>query len=403
MLKCCFGGDSSGGAGGRAKSGGGAGVARNSGAESEALPSLPGCELLCLLGQGTFGTVVLIRERATKALFALKIMSKEQLMADGQVENVVTERQVLRDAGPHPFVIECFGGFQTDTAVVLVLEYLSGGDFYDLLKERGLLDEAQARFYLAEIVMGIGELHAHKFALRDLKLENILLDGDGHTRLTDFGLAGKVSALGDTSIVDLSGTAIYQAPEILAKKGHGTAVDWWALGVLAFLMMSGRPPFNAADRTELYRMIQDKELNVNEARNAEKWSSETKDLLRRLLDKNPETRLGAKGVQEVMAHDFFRNVQWDRVLSMEVTPPLPPPKSMPEEAEHAEAVRAAKQELKKRLQVASKNRKGVYQVMAEFERVHVRSRESIGLDFDNTRPPDAVQHKKTFKSSALVH
>lgn len=122
------------------------------------------------------------------------------------------ERNVLRNAGPHPFVVECHSGFQTEDVVVLVLEYLSGGDMYDLLAKYGTLSEDEAKFYLAELVVAIGELHRFKFVWRDVKLENILIDANGHIRLTDFGLAGVyTSAMAtDTSIKDMSGTAVYQ-------------------------------------------------------------------------------------------------------------------------------------------------------------------------------------------------
>jgi serine/threonine protein kinase len=224
---------------------------------------LPGCDPLRLLGEGTFGTVMLVRERSTSALFAAKIMSKAQLLRENQFENIITERRVLRDTGAHPFVIECHSGFQTTDAVVLVLEYLSGGDMYDLLKMNGCLDEDQARFYLAEILVGLGELHRFNFVFRDLKLENILIDSGGHIRLTDFGLTAtvKTGAWDDRTITDMSGTAAYLAPEILAKLAtsqvstpKSRAKSSISLAILALLLFQiPRVTLSLACSSEIHR------------------------------------------------------------------------------------------------------------------------------------------------------
>lgn len=295
---------------------------------------LPGCDPVRLLGEGSFGTVVLVRERSTGVFFAVKIMSKAQLMAEDQLENVITERRVLREAGPHPFVIECHSGFQTPDAVVLVLEYLSGGDMFDLLKKNGTLTEDQARFYIAEILIGIQELHRLNFVFRDLKLENILLDRRGHVRLTDFGLAGAVSSgnWDNRTIFDISGTAIYQAPEILSGEGHGRVVDFWALGVLAFVIFTGRPPFSGdGGRVELNRLIQTADIDLEHEERLEGVSDNAKAFIRDLLQRDPAKRLGSAddGQKSIRSHPFMKDVDWDAMLQFEVEPPLPPPLSPP--------------------------------------------------------------------------
>lgn len=309
---------------------------------------LPACDPVRLLGEGTFGTVVLVRERSTRQFFAVKVMNKSQLVHESQLDNIALERQVLRDAGPHPFVVECHSGFQTKDAVVLVLEYLSGGDMYDLMKAYGTLTEDQARFYLAETVVGVAELHSHGFVFRDLKLENILLDARGHVRLTDFGLAGRAVSPGwdDRSITDISGTAIYQAPEILSGSGHGTVVDWWALGVLAYVLLTGRPPFpNDGSREELYRKIANEQLDLDADPRLEHVSADCRDFVARLLLKNPALRLGsAKDAMDVKQHPFFNAIDFDALLRFETEPPLVPPRRGPasadaipqQDAEHAQ-------------------------------------------------------------------
>jgi serine/threonine protein kinase len=336
-MPCCFGG-------GRSKEQKESSAAACAPAESDVCVQsacgkqvvLPGCDPVRLLGEGTFGTVVLVRERSTGTLFAAKIMSKAQLVEEAQLENIITERRVLREAGPHPFVIECHSGFQTPDAVVLVLEYLSGGDMYDLLKRNGCLSEDQARFYIAEILIGVQELHRLNFVFRDLKLENILLDERGHVRLTDFGLAGRVESgtWDDRTITDISGTAIYQAPEIFAGAGHGRVVDFWALGVLAHVILTGRPPFAAdGDREELHRLVQSADVELDNNERLRGASAHARDFIRQLLQRDPSKRLGsadgADSQASIRAHPFLDGVDWDALLRFEVAPPLPPPLTPP--------------------------------------------------------------------------
>lgn len=364
---------------------------------------LPGCDPVRLLGEGTFGTVVLVRERSTKELFAVKVMNKSQLVYEGQLDNIVTERRVLREAGPHPFVVECHSGFQTEDAVVLVLEYLSGGDMYDLMKAYGCLSEENARFYLAEIVVGVTELHRHGFVFRDLKLENILVDLNGHIRLTDFGLAGKfrTGKWDDRSITDISGTAIYQAPEILANKGHGRVVDWWALGILAYVMLTGRPPFSSeGDRATLYDRIQNQTLNLDEDERLSHVSKECKEFIGSLLEKNPALRLGSEDdARDVQQHPFFADLDWEALLRFELEPPFAAPCKGPESSGDVGAREAADAENKMKKKLSSKHKpptreaaraakaRGKHLDEVEYKVVQVEdaksdgSRVSIGLDF----------------------
>lgn len=227
---------------------------------------------------------------------------------------------------------------------------------YDLMKSNGTLNEKQAKFYLAETVVGLAELHRHGFVFRDLKLENILLDSSGHVRLTDFGLAGKTlnpTGIDDKSIFDISGTAIYQAPEILSGKGHGILVDWWALGVLAYVLLTGRPPFpNSGTREELCHIIAHQELDLSADNRLTEVSEECKDFMSKLLSKTPEMRLGSeKDAADVKAHPFFEGIDWDKLLKYEVEPPLGPPRTGPKTMDsiNEEEAESARSELKKKL------------------------------------------------------
>lgn len=255
-------------------------------------------------------------------------MNKSHLVYEDQLDNIILERQVLREAGPHPFVVECHSGFQTSDAVVLVLEFVPGGDMYDLIKRHGCLNEDDARFYLAEIVVALAELHQNKFVFRDLKLENILIDAEGHVRLTDFGLASKVAYTdaGERPNFEISGTAIYQAPEMLTGKGHGRVVDWWALGVLAYVLLAGRPPFSSDSRETLHKSILEGQLDLANDTRLEHVSDTGKAFITRLLDKNPSTRLGSAGAdaEDVQSDPFFDQIEWTAVSEAQVKPPLLP-------------------------------------------------------------------------------
>lgn len=357
---------------------------------------LPACEPIRLLGEGTFGTVVLVRERATQKHYAVKVMNKSQLVNEDQLDNIIVERQVLREAGPHPFIVECYSGFQTPQAVVLVLEYVPGGDMYDLLKRHGCLTDADTRFYLAEIVVALAELHRHNFVFRDLKLENILIDVAGHCRLTDFGLAGKVmsSSGSERQIFDISGTAIYQAPEMLAGKGHGRVVDWWALGVLAYVLLAGRPPFSGDTREALFKNISSHQLNLDEDERVSHISDVAKDFILRLLDKNPETRLGAAGndAKDVQSHPYFEGVDWDVVSQGKLEPPLSPGVQRSNEDSSADDVQEAQKKLAEKILRNYKPSRATLGKLredldsGEYKMVMVRKndrarRVSIGLDF----------------------
>ena len=329
-----------------------------------------------------------MRERSTQQLYAAKVMNKSQLVFEEQLDNIVTERQVLREAGPHPFIVECHSGFQTPTAVVLVLEYVAGGDMYDLMRTHGCLTEDQARLYLAEITIAVSELHRHDFVFRDLKLENILVDEKGHVRLTDFGLAGKFRSgqASERAIFDISGTAIYQAPEMLAGQGHGRVVDWWALGVLAYVLIAGRPPFSGDTREELCKNIAEATLDLDNDERLIDVSPEGKDFIAKLLDKDPATRLGSAGAdaKDVQAHAFFQGLDWTKLEKRELEPPLKPTlqgatEGSPQEIKHARSKLNDKVSRKH-----TGSRKGILDT-GEYKPVKMKgrsSRVSIGLDFD---------------------
>lgn len=283
---------------------------------------------------------------------------------------------------------------------------------YDLLRKHGCLQEDHARFYLAEIVVALAELHRHNFVFRDLKLENILIDQRGHVRLTDFGLAGQFTSADadDQSIIDISGTAIYQAPEILDGKGHGRVVDWWALGVLTYVLLAGRPPFSSESRETLWNKIKTQRLDLDSDTRLSEVSDAGKDLIMKLLDKNAHTRLGSAGAdaKDVQSHPFFEEIDWKAVSNAELVPPLAPGLEPSHGITNPDDVKIAQKKLAekilrkhfpKRHSIERSKMEldaGEYK-MVKINRRNVAGRVSIGLDFEGTNSSAA---SKTWTGTA---
>lgn len=169
-----------------------------------------------------------------------------------QIDHVRHEREILGDVSGHPFITNLLASFSDHDFLYLLLDYVPGGELFSYLRKFRRFDEGMARFYAAEIVLVLEYLHEQQggVAYRDLKPENLLLDGEGHIRLVDFGFAKR---LGSTETYTLCGTPEYLAPEVIHNKGHTTAVDWWALGILIYEFLTGYPPFWHQNPIEIYK------------------------------------------------------------------------------------------------------------------------------------------------------
>lgn len=272
--------------------------------------------LIRVIGKGSFGKVTLVRKKTNSKIFAMKILSKSHLMQRKQIEHTRTERRVLSVAS-HPFIVGLHYAFQTPAKLYFVLDYCPGGELFFHLSRMGKFDERMARFYGAELVVALEHLHSLGVVYRDLKPENILLDEMGHIKLADFGLAKDEVTESDSGAMSLCGTPEYLAPEVLARKGHGTAVDWWGLGMVLYEMLTGLPPWYTRNRQELFARIREAPLEVPSYLSADAVS-----LISLLLHREPEKRLGSRGASEVKAHRFFKTVDWDGLLWAE--PPFKP-------------------------------------------------------------------------------
>ncbi|OQR90915.1 kinase [Thraustotheca clavata] len=278
-------------------------------------PTTDDFEPLRFIGKGSFGRVLLVRRKAQGELFAMKILTKQDVVKKSQVEHTRTERSVLGSID-HPFIVRLHYAFQTTHQLYFILDYCPGGDLFFHLTRIKCFPESIARFYAAEITLALIHLHEKGIVYRDLKPENIMLDVDGHVKLADFGLAkqGITGRLDGTNT--LCGTPEYLPPEILNKKGHGTAVDWWNLGMVLYELLTGRPPWYTTDREALYQRLRSSPLEFPPG-----LSVEAMDLIAGLLERDPSQRLRAT---EVLVHPFFRGISWEALLNREVEPEFRP-------------------------------------------------------------------------------
>ncbi|XP_002964928.2 RAC family serine/threonine-protein kinase homolog [Selaginella moellendorffii] len=249
----------------------------------------------------------------------MKVLDKKDLVDGKALEHTRTERHIL-EAVQHPFIVSLRYAFQTEEKFYMVMEFLSGGELFYHLKVASRFKEDRSRFYASEITLAIGHLHGLGIVYRDLKAENVLLDAEGHVKLTDFGLAKK-AILDNKSASTFCGTPEYIAPEILCNSGHGRAADWWSLGTLLYEMLCGLPPFYHKNVNIMYDRILNAKLTFPAF-----LTPVARDLLSKLLVRNPEKRLGAgqRDYEEIIEHQFFASVNWTSMLQKKIRPPFVP-------------------------------------------------------------------------------
>ncbi|KAI9029812.1 camp-dependent protein kinase 10 [Phycomyces nitens] len=284
--------------------------------QSESTAGVDDYDLLETLGTGTFGRVYLAKEKGGRRFYAIKVLKKAEIVRLKQVEHINSERQVLSEVN-FPFVVQLYTTFQDDIHLYMVQEYVIGGELFRHLRRAGRFTNEMTRFYTAEIVLAIEYLHSKGIVYRDLKPENLLLDCQGHIKITDFGFAKKVQGRTWT----LCGTPEYLAPEIIQSKGHSRAVDWWSLGILIFEMLAGHPPFYDDNHFGIYERILS-----GKAQYPSYIDSAAKDLIKRLLVGDRNRRLGnlAGGAEDVKRHKWLRHTDWHGLLNKTVRAPLIP-------------------------------------------------------------------------------
>ncbi|XP_023850194.2 protein kinase C eta type [Salvelinus sp. IW2-2015] len=215
---------------------------------------------LQVLGKGSFGKVMLARLNSGERVFAVKVLKKDIILQDDDVECTMTEKRVLSLASCHPYLTQLYCCFQTPDRLFFVMEFVNGGDLMFHIQKSRKFEECRARFYTAEITSALMFLHSKGIVYRDLKLDNVLLDKDGHCKLADFGMC-KEGMFEGVATGTFCGTPDYIAPEILQEMLYGPSVDWWSLGVLLYEMLSGHAPFEAENEDDLFESILNEEIS----------------------------------------------------------------------------------------------------------------------------------------------
>ncbi|OIV99748.1 hypothetical protein TanjilG_26086 [Lupinus angustifolius] len=331
-------------------------------------------DLLTIIGRGAFGEVSLCREKKSGNIYAMKKLKKSEMLRRGQVEHVRAERNLLAEVASD-CIVKLYYSFQDVEHLYLIMEYLPGGDIMTLLMREETLTETVARFYIAQSVLAIESIHKHNYIHRDIKPDNLLLDQNGHLKLSDFGLCKPLDYVTLSSIdedeflddenlndtIDVRngrrwespqeqlqhwqmnrrklafstvGTPDYIAPEVLLKKGYSVECDWsvdilflvvvcmacvhyllWSLGAIMYEMLVGYPPFYSDDPLTTCRKIVYWKNHLNFPEEA-RLTPEAKDLICRLLY-DVEHRLGTRGADEIKAHPWFKDVAWDKLYEMD--------------------------------------------------------------------------------------
>ncbi|XP_007043127.2 PREDICTED: phototropin-2 isoform X1 [Theobroma cacao] len=315
------------------------------------------------LGCGDTGSVHLVELKDTGELFAMKAMEKSVMLNRNKVHRACVEREII-SLLDHPFLPSLYSSFQTPTHICLITDFCPGGELFALLDKQPMkfFKEESARFYAAEVVIGLEYLHCLGIIYRDLKPENILLQKDGHVVLTDFDLSFMTSckpqvlkhplpskrrrsrSLPPPTFVaepaaqsnSFVGTEEYIAPEIITGAGHSSAIDWWALGILLYEMLYGRTPFRGKNRQKTFSNVLHKNLTFPSSIPV---SLPARQLINALLNRDPASRLGsASGANEIKQHPFFRGINWPLIRCMS-PPPLEVPLQLIKKDTHAKDVK----------------------------------------------------------------
>lgn len=282
--------------------------------------SLQNFHLIYVIGRGGFGKVWKVENKKTRQYYAMKEMLKARILSKRSVNSVMNERYLLSYL-KHPFLVNMVSAFKDRDNVFLVMDLLTGGDLRFHICKRRRFSEEQTRFVIACCLIGLEYLHNNGILHRDIKPENIVLDQKGYCRITDLGIA---RVWRPENAADTSGTPGYMAPEVMCRQNHGIAVDYFAVGVIAYEMMLGKRPYLGKNRKEIKEAILAKQVQVKKQEIPEDWSVEAADFVNRLLQRKPINRLGLNGPQEVKSHPWFKNFPWSKLHNKELIPPFAP-------------------------------------------------------------------------------
>uniref|UniRef100_A0A8B9K5V2 cGMP-dependent protein kinase n=1 Tax=Astyanax mexicanus TaxID=7994 RepID=A0A8B9K5V2_ASTMX len=280
--------------------------------------SFSNLEIIATLGIGGFGRVELVKVKNENVTFALKCIKKRHIVDNRQEEHIHSERRILSETNS-PFIVKMYRTFKDSKYVYMLLEACLGGEIWSMLRDRGSFEENTAKFCVGCVTEAFEYLHNKAIIYRDLKPENLMLDSDGYVKLVDFGFAKKMKCGQKTWT--FCGTPEYVAPEIILNKGHGLSVDFWALGILIFELLTGSPPFTGSDQMMTYTFIL---KGMEKMDFPKKISKRPGDLIRKLCKQNPSERLGnmKNGIMDIKKHRWFTGFSWSGLKARTLNSPL---------------------------------------------------------------------------------
>lgn len=332
-------------------------------------------EIIKLIGRGGFGEVNICRYKGTNKIYAMKKITFERLKYKNGLLHVQTEKDILSLNNDNIWITQLRYSFIDNKHLYLIMDYCPGGDLMNYLIQRDLLEESEARFYIAEIILCVDSLHKMNCIHRDLKPDNILIGEDGHLKLSDFGLSfisnerlfpltqnkkneyqkeklhncinfsdneeknipieeSKKTGqnVNNKQMIAYSnvGSPDYVAPEVINNEGYGEEIDWWSVGAIFYEMLIGFPPFFSENAQITCSKIKNYEKYLSIPRER-KISSEAKNLINSFLTE-PSKRLGVHGIEEIKNHIFFKNFNWEKIREMK--PPFVPELSAPDDTKY---------------------------------------------------------------------
>ena len=284
-------------------------------------------EIIKTIGRGSVGKILLVKFIRTGDLYSIKSMRKDQLLSESLIDNILDEKNILSQ-GQCEFILQLSFFFQSPERIYFVTPFMKGGDLYHKLKIEGNLPEDLVKFYTAQIAIALQHLHEFGIAYRDLKPENILIDEDGYIKLCDFGAS--IHFQGTKKEKTFAGSPEYASPEMIAHEGHNMMSDWWSFGILIYELLYGITPFFNKDKNRMFELIEIAELKfpktikIGDTIKPIKVSDEAKNVITKLLEKNPGSRLGKNGLKEIKVHPFFGNLNFEMIKNKKLKSPFKP-------------------------------------------------------------------------------
>ena len=276
-------------------------------------------KIVKVIGRGSFGKVCLVQYKKSNEFYAMKSLKKDVLLDQDQIECTLLEKKILQNLD-YPFLVGMVFCFQTEERIYFIMPFVQGGELFQHLKNEKYFKEEKVKFYASIIGLSLEYLHNNEIIYRDIKPENILIDADGYLKLIDFGLAKILE--NDEKATSFCGTPEYLAPEIIEGKGHGKSADWWSYGILIYELLFGISPFYFENIDKMYTFIVRADVRFPKK---VKVSDDAKDLIKMLLIKDPNLRLGAKGgFEKIKEHPFFKGVDFEALLQKKIKAPYKP-------------------------------------------------------------------------------